>query len=55
MEDPREYILQRELRRDDSMDSLARRFMARDESFESLFAYQQAGAGRRRYVTRPRQ
>lgn len=52
LDDPREGILRRGLRglsREDSVDSdtLARRFMARDESFESLFACQQA-TGRRR-------
>ncbi|KAE8743884.1 hypothetical protein FOCC_FOCC009515 [Frankliniella occidentalis] len=49
--DPRDGVLRgmRGLSREDSADSLARRFMARDESFESLFAYQQ---GRRRSLSR---
>ncbi|XP_034251657.1 uncharacterized protein LOC117651607 isoform X2 [Thrips palmi] len=56
LDDPREGILRRGLRglsREDSVDSdtLARRFMARDESFESLFACQQA-TGRRRSLSR---
>ncbi|KAK3913938.1 Ubiquitin thioesterase otulin [Frankliniella fusca] len=52
--DPRDAVLRGlhglgSLSREDSTDSLARRFMARDESFESLFAYQQ---GRRRSLSR---
>lgn len=54
--DPREGVVRRGLRglcREDSVDSLARRFMARDESFESLFACQQAtSSGRRRSLSR---
>lgn len=55
LDDPREGVLRRGLRglsREDSVDSdLARRFMARDESYESLFACQQA-TGRRRSLSR---